>query len=596
MAAIFTFGGGGPGIVTGHQLPFFQSQLANVDTPRLTYPKAHLLSLPREVREKIFGYLGPSASEVAEEPLTSRGAGGIERSLPLVCRQLFHDTANDGTRYVVKVPCNRLEHFVEQSLSESAAYRNMKALTLELPHNSPNQFYRELATFFILAKTTLEEVKIFGVGTDRFGNLTSSLHPCGKVNTSRRAQLGSLPWNGQDYERRIIFINNIQWLEKLKVLVLDNLNMPVTQAQLFKKKPQLERLRVGTDPRMMLHSRYTTAWQGLGMCNLIYPTGQMPPLRELDISMNGALTTWKVIPPVLPTLEILNWTFPDFATQGGVNYLRIGISLLTGLGAARKLRVLRLCIHGAMYEQVNDMASFMYTLRDSIQRVPTLKAIELHVHSKSPWFAPEFIQALPNSVERLFLADHFVHGDIKRLTDLVGDASNTSTEHHYDDWKPVVGDNLGRTDYIQFAPKNLGFVSYEYNHKMGEQFETDVTNFMRLNGRMLDKERNKHLAPLEGRHIPYAKGGKAADPLVTPWFPDFEEMIPRSQAEVEHIGKQLIHPIFYADRHYFGNEAAAEEVFWAEPVAKVAQRLCSSLPVIVDVEKPFSADSHWLSC
>ncbi|EXJ92538.1 hypothetical protein A1O3_01090 [Capronia epimyces CBS 606.96] len=591
MATTVIFGAD-PGGVAGLRSALFVPQLANVASASATYPALHLLSLPQEVRDRVFQNVEISADDGPEEPLTSHGFGGLE-SLPAVCRQLFHNTANDRHQFIVKVPHNRLQLFVDQALKNGAAYKNMKSLTLELPHNSPSQFFRDIATILHHSKDTLEQLKIFGVGPDGYGAQTSSLaHPCGKVDTSIRSGTLNLTLDGQEYQKRIKMINQLQFLGKIKVLVLDNLNMPVTQAQVLKNKPDLQRLRIGTDPRSVLHNRYMMPGQNLGLNNLIHPITQAPPqLRELDIASNSVVILVHVFKVVLPTLEILNWNISDFAAQHGNNFLQMGMNVLSRLAEAKKLRVLRLCIHSAMYDHVNDMATFMYMLRTSIQRVPSLKVIELHIHSKARWYAQEIISDLPKSVERVYLADHFIHKDIPQLTDLMGTLTNTWTQDYSNGWN-LLGEDLSRKDFIPFSDKNLGFVSYEYDHQDGEQFRDNVANFMRVNARMLDKELNRHLAKYNGKHIPVKT---AAKPHVTVFDPLVSDMLPRSRAEVEANRKELTRCGLYNNKPYFGNEDRAEKVFLAEPVATASERSHYSLPTIWDVENPFCAASHWIS-
>lgn len=582
-------------ILPGGRQPTFQPQLANVEQDLTAYEGPQYLALPSEVRGRIVEKVDISDNGLSKEPLTSHGISATD-SLARVCRQFFHDNLKDRTRQVVRVPHNKVQLFLDQALSDKLAYNKLRKLTVELPHNSPIQHYRDLAVVLPRYKGTLEELKIFGVGPDGYGVHTSAVeHHCGKVDTSIRAHVDILAQDGQEHHRRIILINSLQFLGKLKVLVLDNLNMPVTPPHVLKNKPHLQRLRIGTDPRSVLHYEYYGRCAADFVGNLIYINhGEPPRLKELDIAINGATMSAKFLQVILSTLEILSWTIPDFS-QDGSNYLRTARSIVSSLPLAKELRVLRLCIHGAMYDHVNDMGSFMTEFRDSLQFAPSLKVVELHIHSESPWFAQEFIEALPEWVERLYLSDHFVRRDISHLIDMVLEATGPFTEDRSTGSPRMIGDDLSRKDSIPFSKKNLGFVSYEYDHTEEARCEAGVRDLMRLNARLLDRERNRHLAMFEGRHIPYRSTGRIRKPNVMPMHSDLQDFPPPSQSEIEAKREELTMGDLSGDPLYFGNEDKAEEVFLAEPVAEFSFRSGYSYPVDCEVEHPFSAAGHWLS-
>jgi hypothetical protein len=484
----------------------------------------------------------------------------------------------------------------------SNAYHNVKSLFLEIPHDSPSNVFSQMAQVLRLS-TQLEELHLFGVGPDGYGVRTSSVgHSCGKHDMSIMRLKGKLQVDGQHYRRRLTLVNGIPWLQYLKVLVLDNLNMPLLEAHVLKNKPRLEKLHISADPRSALHHEYKRV-PGLGLGSLMWPVdGDMPPVKELRVDANAIFTAYQIILKVGSTLESLELTIADAAFQSHARPPRFiaGAAQLLSImpNKTRRLRELRICVHGPVSEDHPDNASFMGFLKDCISRLQSLQLVELHIHSKSPWFANEFVEALSPSVTRLYVTDLCVHRDVRQLCDSISRKTATVEKKPKDlDNDVAIGEDLGRTDFTHFSRSKLGFVGYEYDFdlNLGEKAAgkqgKDMSMFLKLNGRLLDKERNRHLATLEGKCIPPQQSsieehGKGIDPATA------ELQSVTSHEQVEEMRKELADCLHNDDHGYFGSEDAAEVVFRHEPVAKGGHY---SYPVIVEVENMFKGSNHWLS-
>ncbi|KAJ4517825.1 hypothetical protein ABEF93_004382 [Exophiala dermatitidis] len=586
--------------------------------PYIAPPEPHLLGLPWEVRVQIYIFIMDSHAE-AEESLAAHGVNGLE-NLRLVCRMLNQEARFQSILSIVKVPENNLDPFLDAALTGPYRYDRMKSLTIEIPHQTPAQFFKLLAYDLRSRTGMLEELKIFGVGLDNCWQETSSVgHPCGKVIKHRHITTSEEPpltLDGQIFHGRARLLHVLQHLRMLKVLVLDNLNMPVLPLHVLKNKPPLRRLRIGTDPRAIRHAGYIRQSEELRMGDLLFAVPEeAPPLKELDISSNGIVSAMSVIGRVLPTLEVLNWTIPDPSSEHGANDLRESAVLLSEFRNAQCMRILRICFHAPFFNGHNDQTNVMVALREALQLMPSLKIVEVHIRSHAPWHGQDFLFALPDWIEKLFLSDRFFR-NIQEVISVVGEITQTSTEDFLpcepsdiepsdiepsdidsSDIEPFdINDELSRDDFIPIT-KKLKFVEFEFYDQEGKDFENHVRLFMKLNGQLLDKDRNRHLALLNGSHIECKaatdtpkKDGLSLILTENGWnVPTPDEMVGiiETQMELEKCG--------LLDNAYFGEEIEAQRVFLAEPVAKASERGYYSLPTVEDVTDPLSVEGHWLS-
>lgn len=570
------------------------AHLANVAPATITYHSTHLLGLPQEVRDKIYGQVD---SVVAHRPQESLGAHPVTHSetLQLVSRQIFHEVSSGWIPSTRIVHHHQVEAFIHLALGTPHVLQTLKSLTIEIPHDVPTKFFPRLSGIF-QSSTSLEELKIFGVGRDLLGMQTSSVaHPCGKHDTSLMTQPSrQLTIDGQDFARRLVLVKSLQFLSKLRVLVLDNLNFPLLQAHVLRNKPHLEHLRIGTDPRSVTHLEYRTRQDTYGLGNLVFPVREPPaPVKRLEVTSNGTITTFGALGKVAATLEELSLVIPNvLCNNNGLrfDFLVEGAHILRKVGGeAKKLRTLRICIHGAIYETSHHFATFMGAFKDSLRSFKVLKTVELHINSESPWLAQEFIEALPRSVERLYISDNFAKRSVRDITTILNDHARLFLLRGVQEavGMGVVEDELKRKDFIPFC-NDLGFVGFEFEVLEGSRSQArGIDEFLAINGRMLDKERNKHLARHQGRHIPYPESAIFDEDTTALHYPPALEANTSSK-EIDECGLQ-------DDRRYFGFEDVAEVVFHNEPVAKVSDRMQYGYPVVVEVGDTFKDSNHWLS-
>jgi hypothetical protein len=574
------------------------SSVSSISQPSIVYDRRHLLGVPQEIRDQILDLLEPDQANI----LGGRPVAGYA-SYKSACRQTFHETSKRWASLPsVLVPARLTDEYLKHSfnaaLLHSNSHCNVKRLVLEIQHDAPGERFTQMAQILKFS-TQLEELFLFGIGSDRFSVPTGSLgRGCGKYDGSITQNKTRLHLDGQDYQRRLPLVNNLMWLGNLRVLVLENLNMPLFRAHVLKNKPRLRKLYIGADPRSVIHGEYRKH-PGLGLGSVLYPVQEKPPpVKELHVQSNAIFTASGVVAKVGRTLESLSLVVPDGYYQTEVSLLREATHLFVNLPLnATRLRELRICVGGPMCEDHVDFGGFMGALESAIARMTTLQLVEIHMHNNSSWFDVEFIESLPASVTRLYLSDLFYQGMVHSLCNTIAHITSTTPQPAVNfDQATTIGESKHRQDFIPFPSSKLGFVGYEYdlytNPTMSERQDDEMTKFIRLNAKLLDKERNRHLARFEGRCIPPKRGPiPVEDDTDVPLPPDFEvDAILAEEARREFAQCELGRG--HNQHAYFGNETAAETIFRHEPVANARK---FSYPVIVEIDNQFRFGNHWLS-
>ena len=402
----------------------------------------------------------------------------------------------------------------------------------------------------------LEDLRLFFVGEDKF-NVKSFVHGCGSRDPGWKTSSLKLTADGQyQHELQPVFFV-MYFLRRLRALVVNNANYPLLQSMIIKHKPQLEYLHLSTDPRSCLHTLHDLE----GKQQLILPpTDAYPPIKALHISANAALTAYQVAAKVSRTLEELNWTVPDVAHQfSQYPWLTETTTLLQHFSRySRRLRTLRICLHAPLYECHYSEGALIGGLKEHLPRLVSLETLELHIHSKSDFSGKEIISAIPDSVKRLYVSDKLIsphklndlitkrylwsNAKIPKVCNLEG--RTVETININDAWgqraapqlaafspspvrnyrgptkrcytkrnekranvrcypdNEIIGEMRERTDYVPFGHGKLGFIGYEYDghDKWCECGKCDETKLimLRLNGRLLDRERNNHLTRFDG--------------------------------------------------------------------------------------------------
>jgi hypothetical protein len=521
--------------------------------PAMAYGRLHLLGLPSEVRLTIWRAIYHDVVLGSEE-LWFHHPSTAWDGLQLTCKQISTEIADFWPCMII--PQARVDRVFTQALSIELL-ANFRRLALELPFNMGREFYESFAFALKGLAPVLEDLRLFFVGKDRF-NVESSVQGCGFRDSSSETSSTKLVVDGQREEERKALFFVLFFLIRLRNLVISNANYPLLQSMIIKHKPQLEYLHISTDPRSCLHTKHDLE----NMQHLILPPkGDYPPIKVLHISTNAAVTALQVAVKVSRTIKELNWTMTDVAHQlFPWRWLEQTVVLLDNLGMyAHKLRTLRMCIHTPLYEAHHSEGTLIGGLKQHLPCLTSLETLELHIHAKADFSGEEIISAIPDSVKRLYISDKLISAQkLERLitprylwskrkvpeefnpTDRTiqtleindnggwpvgpqvnsqatrflaqtvrtycgprkGYYTNRKGKRVYVRCDRIIGEARNRIDHIPFRHGKLGFIGYEYQAhaeecECGKCDEVKLI-LLRLNGRLLDRERNNHLARFDG--------------------------------------------------------------------------------------------------
>ena len=667
---------------------FFVPQPATVpDRSHLSsYPQTHLLGIPQEIRDRVWQVIYSDIKAELKSAWHSKPKTSYD-ALALVCTQIYSEIEGYWRRAIV--PKHRLKPFLAQPYS-AIQYKGFKRLSVEVPFNMSGTFFSWMSKMLIVLSPHLQDFRLFFTGGDAYGTQVS-IHGCGNEAPAAVDRAAKLPVDGQDFHHRVIFLTALVSLTQLRTLVLSNSNFAYLQTMLIQNKHKLRKLYVVDDPRASLTKLHWDSCfksEKSPIHGLMTPVNHsFPPVRHLHISANAALTSVQVVNKLSHTLESLTWIVPDPSRQSGgfdVNWFRdTGIILGTLRAHANKLHTIRVCFEGAMYEAQTQYGDFIHGFRHHMPFLDSLRTVELHLWSKSPYIYKELLEAIPRRVERIYVADRFVTASqlIDKIAELylpvMPEQLSTSQSMYSIQTNELEGgedlddniqsdssaaiitaDEIGRKDYIPMGTGNITFVGYEYTradkvrvriverediHPLDISLEADGfstkdgtiledgsesvlsgqalqqrLNLLILNGRLLDRARNKHihychrlryikpimtngtvmrsnviedLVKARGADIP-----KIDTTATSPSHAAIEAAVSRLKAppigEVRTNTSFLSMSPFTDDLAYFGSETEAEIVFANEKVAEVgdvaARRWCEE----VVVEKGMG---HWQS-
>jgi hypothetical protein len=526
----------------------------SVGQPAVGYGRLHLLGLPGEVRLAIWQAIHYDILLGSEE-LWFQHPSTAWDGLQLTCRQIHIETANFWPSTII--PQAKVDHAFNQVLS-IGLLANFRRLSLELPFSKGRDFYESLALSFGGLAPVLEDLRLFLIGKDKF-SVKSFVHGCGLRAPYKKTSSTRLTIDGQyQHELQPVFFA-LYFLQRLRTLVVNNANYPLLQSMIIKHKLHLEYLHISTDPRSLLHSRHDLEGK---LQLIIPPKENYPPTKVLHISANAAVTALQIAAKVSRTLEELNWTVPDASHQWYTwNWLEETVVLLDHLGMyASKLRTLRMCFHASVYEAHYSEGALIGGLKVHLPRLTSLEMLELHIQIKADFSGEEIIFAIPDSLERLYVSDKLISAD--KLEDLItkrylSSNSKIQTGDPFEGWTletliidddgvhsaalasaaqqtayitpstvqkysgapqgyhtkrkgkkayvrydEIIGEARPRTDHIPFRRGKLGFIGYEYDgHEQSctcDKCDETKLIMLRLNGRLLDRERNNHLAHFDG--------------------------------------------------------------------------------------------------
>ena len=484
--------------------------------------------------------------------------------------------------------------------------KNFRHLSLELSFDLPATVNLELASALAGLSASLEDLRLFFIGQDRSGEDVNS-HGCGSRDSLIGATSNNLMVMNQYHEERQPIFTVLFFLQHLRSLVLDNVNYPILQSMVLKHKPKLEYLHISSDSRTVLHCDHQL--EGVGILKFP-PNIHFPPVKILHVATNVAVTAVQIACKLTITLEELNWVVSDVSRQWSpFKWYRDTADLIQKLRSfAPNLKVLRICIETPIYEALPEYGRLIGSFKENLSKMAALEVLELHINSKSPWLGEEIVEALPKSLKRLYVAEKLFpvrgHGVEKRLTPAKKLAAAITTrylqEKVMDSWQ-IGGPDLSRKDFIPMRSGRLNFITYEYEDQTNKDRGDEISrqSLLHLNGRLLDRERNAHLAFYDGAllippKLADSRTPEAARPMIY-GQEDYSSEADWAKERASEVKDGVMDDLKLKNdtwaRNYFGGETGAQEVFERECEAKFEDLPPRKWPEEVRVLEK----EHWMS-
>jgi hypothetical protein len=417
-------------------------------------------------------------------------------------------------------------------------FNNFHLLSIQLPIHydaNPDQFFRLVAAGLLQLAPVLRDLRIFFIGEDIQGNSNSHLG-CSlrSWNEPPSGTLQTLPKEGSFYAVRGVLFRTLKHLFRLRNLVLSNINYPLLQSAIGQKLA-LQSLYLVTDSRSSLH-KYEggplIAWR--------------PPaaLKYLQISANAVLGAINVPLKAMETLEDLTFIIPSKKWQRDEKWdwlEQVAILIRNIALRAKRMQRFRFCIEENLEEK--NVGPLLDALKRYLPHT-CLQVLEIHMDLESNFFAREFMEALPPTLQRLYISQELVNSEV---------IVETITARYFGPKDPTEHADAG----------NLAFIGYEFFDR-----ETVRLKMLRLNARLLDRQRNVHLldhpdgCSFGGGKVPLARGTLQELSI---------EELGEDVMSSEDIPEEAL--AFYRDEKGLEGFTEAEVVFYAEGVAGMEERM-----------------------
>lgn len=524
------------------------------------YPRCHLLGLPVEIRMAIWRCIyddilaGNSSCAEWYELQTTCWSG-----LQATSRTIYHETLEFWPRTMIphdkKNSSLDADHRIiklAKGLSISS-FKNFRHLSIQLPiqqDQNPGYFFRSVAAGLLQLAPVLQDLRMFFLGDPNFLGCGLRVYSVSEDEVPQR-----LLHENDCYSERSILFRALEQLQFLHNLVLSNVNYPLLHS-LIGYKPMLKTLLLLTDSRSVLYKHSG------GPLVTWYPPAE---LQTLHISANAVLGAVNVVLKVLHSLQNLTYVIPSKDWQVDKwAWLDDASTMLQRLAFhAKNLRKFRFCVEEVLRDEQETAAKLIGALRQYLPHT-RLEVFEIHATIHSDYFGHELIEALPNTLKRLYISQELIVAE-----ELV---------------QAVRGRYFRRAISHQNAG-NLGFVGFEY-----EERESTKSALLRLNGELLERERNAHLFDDRDEFsYSFGDGSSRVRRRAKKLYGLEVEELGEDLLSVEHAPHESL--LQYEDQT-IKHITEAEMVFHAENTARSEDRLPYLLiPDNVEVGE----NEHWMS-
>lgn len=507
--------------------------------------RSSLLGAPQEIRDNVYAHI---FRDIQEERSAFEGKPVSKYDgLRLACRQLHLETSKSV--FIFGFTAQQHARILEIQ-GNKEIFLKVRSISLEVRLGETPNYYQRLAGFLERMQLSLQELHIFFIGNDRQGKATG-IHACGRgllLSTGRG--LPPLLSKGQDFDHQWEFIRSITLLRNLRVLQIDNANIPLSHAILYSNKPFLQAVSVTSDPRSTPSS--ISQLGGLKIRhlyrNISLKVHKFPPVKVLSLDANSISNIEGVVNAVNRSLRHFSWRVPNpdlQPSQGERCFSTVTNRLIQTLATgAPNLETLRLCITMRTAQQGKttacwDTGAITEELSYRLPQFESLKHLEVHFTGGRGFFRDQLIDRLPSNLSRLYLSDDTISASelvtqIRKkyftcLEDRENDfgrplspdqsrdesygrprsrrarANRQNSSVNYLSGYGMLGEGRSRCNDIPLGGGKLGFVTYEYScpetegdvnlaGMNGVYKESDRIQILRLNGKLLDREQHLHLA------------------------------------------------------------------------------------------------------
>lgn len=481
------------------------------------YPRAHLLGIPQETRDDIYAEIVKRIQgerHVFEGNPVSKYDG-----MRLSCKQLHDETKSSV--FCFGFTSKQLVRSLDFKLTQTN-FQSVRSVSMEIPFALAPGMFRGIASFLDHIQLSLQELHLFFIGKDGQGNHTS-IHGCGKKQQFLPSYHVSLLLDeGQDFREQWALLRQIAILRNLRVLQIENANLPLSAGLLYNNKPYLKALSVTSDPRSISSSlsRMKPAQVMQLYRNLGIRVTKFPLVRVLSLDANSAPDAEGIVAGVSQNLWHLSWRVPnpDFQPYSREKCFYSMTNRLIHILSWRapQLNTLRLCFSMREREVLTEegrqeFGSLTEEFSYRLHLFPALKHLEIHFRGNQGaggFFKTHLVERLPPSLSRLYLSDgtisvaelvqqvrkrYFTYlEDYIEATRTVTPISNhdqgvpgdkgvsgnevervtsatrsINSDHLDEDDSPIgllsCGEDKNRYDDIPLTGGNLGFVDFEYS-------------------------------------------------------------------------------------------------------------------------------------
>ena len=664
----------------------------------LTGPRPHILGVPLETRLTIYGHIVNNIQH--ERRHWERNTVSTYDGLLLACKQL----SCEASRYIfsTRITSHQISKITNMSVSR-LTFSTLRSLSIEVDLKLDAGDIGKLVTTLDYFQLSLQELHLLFFGQDCNGEevVTSGCANRGTCLSSTRMPLLE---SGQDTEKKLNLFRVLVRCRNLRILRIDNLNLPILPAVFMIGKPYLQAFSATCDQRSIVHA-YTKSKHLLRGLLIKVDSKRTPPIETLHLDANAAVPAEDIVLWLRTTLKHLSWRIPnadyqDLPTKQNEFYQmtnRIS-QILWSSDRTPNLETLRLCcdmcdLPARHPKYQMDFGNLEAMLNFDLPKFQKLRYFEIHYSGQDEFefVRHHLVENLPHGLERLYLSDRtitaeqlvgqvekryfcssvvehsrscipldegffdctdnsikpeieslplytvpiaeYVHVNDKGHAQYVSAVEAQSLHNaiklvkrskpglqNYPDDGFMIGESKFRRDEIPLNNGKLGFVTFEY--AMYDDSDDccerqEGSNIFKLNGQLLDREQNLHLAYGQAVKKDYGikppqehnfrgdvdclpeTGTYSKHPSIYAAIYNNANFAPKSHL-VEQNRKDLAtcpqrHGIL--EQHgsmdwYFGNEHEAMQVFEHEPVAKIEDQ--RQKPMLMEVEVRPTNRCQWM--